>query len=263
MAKQTHCLSDIKVKALKEKGLHNDGGGLYLKVVEATAKGEATGTMTKSWIFRFKIGGRSRDMGLGKYPLIKLAAARELAANAYAKVRSGIDPIDERKQATAAPEPKSVVTFGEAAQRYIDAHEKSWKNEKHRYQWRATLKDYAGPIIGKKDVAAVELDDVLRILEPIWTEKAETATRLRGRIEAVLDWASVRGLQDGRKSRTLAWSSQASLARQKQATQRQASRGFALARCARIHGRVARQQQHFGAGTRIHDFDRLPDERSH
>jgi integrase len=189
MAKQTHLLSDIKAKALKTKGLHNDGAGLYLKVTDAG---------TKSWIFRYKIGGRSRDMGLGTYPAIKLAAAREMAGEAYAKVKSGVDPIEERKQLTAPPpKPKRVVTFDEAAERYIGAHEKSWKNDKHRQQWRNTLTTYADPVIGRKDVAAIKLDDVLQVLEPIWTDKAETASRVRGRIESVLDWAAVRGLRTG------------------------------------------------------------------
>jgi integrase len=111
-------------------------------------------------------------------------------------VRADINPIEERRARRVVEEPPKVTTFEDAAERYIAAHESSWRNAKHRYQWRATLRDYAFPVIGNKDVAAVDLDDVLRILEPIWTEKGETATRLRGRIEAVLDWCKVRGLRD-------------------------------------------------------------------
>lgn len=187
MARNRNRLTDLKVKALKDEGLHPDGDGLYLRVTE---------TGTKSWVFRFKFGGKLRGMGLGKYPNVPLSAARELAAKNYVLVKSGVDPIAQRKQ-LEAPAAKHIVTFAEAAERYIAAHQKSWRNPKHRQQWANTLAEYAGPVIGAKDVAEVNTDDILRILEPIWTEKAETATRVRGRMENVLDWAKVRELRSG------------------------------------------------------------------
>lgn len=188
MARHTRRLTDLKVKSLKQAGMHLDGDGLYLRITDGG---------TKSWIFRFKFSGRLRDMGCGKYPTVGLAGAREMAADAYALVQRGIDPIEARKvQAEPAPA-KHIVTFAEAAERYVAAHEGNWRNVKHRQQWRNTLTDFAYPIIGKSDVAVIATDDVLRILEPIWQTKAETASRVRGRIEIVLNWAKVRKLRDG------------------------------------------------------------------
>lgn len=187
MARNRNRLTDLKVKALKDEGLHPDGDGLYLRVTE---------TGTKSWVFRFKFAGKLRGMGLGKYPNVPLSAARDLAAKNYVLVKSGVDPIAQRKQ-LEAPAVKHIVTFAEAAERYIAAHQSSWRNPKHRQQWANTLAEYAGPVIGAKDVAEINTDDVLRILEPIWAEKAETATRVRGRMENVLDWAKVRELRAG------------------------------------------------------------------
>jgi integrase len=188
MARQTNRLTDIKLRALNEPGMHPDGDGLYLRI---------TSTGTKGWIYRFRQAGRLRDMGLGKYPTISLAAARGLMVQAYQQIKQGIDPIDERRRRTETITPKHVITFSEAADRYIAAHDATWKNAKHRYQWRATIDNHAAPIIGGMDVATIATDDVLRILEPIWYSKAETANRLRGRIESVLDWAKVRGLRQG------------------------------------------------------------------
>jgi integrase len=178
-------LTDAKVRATQRRGLYNDGDGLNLKV---------TDTGSKSWILRFKIAKRSYSMGLGPYPEVTLAEARKAAGDAHGLIRAGVNPIEARR---ARNEPPQVVTFSEAAARYIAAHEQSWKNAKHREQWRNTLATYASPVIGKKDVASIGLDDVLKILEPIWTTKNETASRIRGRIEAILDWAAVRGLRTG------------------------------------------------------------------
>jgi hypothetical protein len=195
MAKYTHKLTDVKVRNTKETGLHGDGAGLYLRITSAGTKG---------WIFRFKRGlkengkPKSYDMGLGTYPAVTLSAARDKAHQARKALAEGANPLEEKKARVAAPvASKHVVTFAEAAERYIAAHEGNWKNAKHRQQWKNTLSDYAGPIIGQRDVAAISTDDVLRILEPIWKEKPETASRLRGRIEIVLDWAKVRKLREG------------------------------------------------------------------
>ena len=186
---ETHSQTDGYQNQIAQRpGLFADGDGLYVRV---------TGAGTRGWIFRFKLGGHMRDMGLGTHPSVSLAEARELAGEARALVRRGIDPIDARKQQAPPAVEKHIVTFDEAAKRYIGAHEQSWRNAKHRQQWANTLSTYAGPIISKTDVAAIGTDDVLRILEPIWQEKPETASRVRGRIENVLDWAKVRGLRDG------------------------------------------------------------------
>jgi integrase len=189
MARHIHRLSDVKIRTLRKKGLHADGLGLYLKVTESGSK---------SWILRFAMGGKRRDMGLGVYPSISLAGARELAKDAHTAIQRGIDPVDFRRDRVAGTRSETkVTTFGEAGRRYMDAHEAGWKNEKHRWQWKQTLEDVAGPILGEMSVAAINTNHVLKVLEPIWHKKPETATRLRGRIEAVLDWCKARGLCSG------------------------------------------------------------------
>lgn len=189
MAQQSRRLTDIKIKALKEAGLYPDGAGLYLKI---------TTTGTKSWIYRFKYNSRLRDMGLGKYPAVSLSTARERASENYTLIKRGIDPIDAREvQASANKAKVHVVTFAEAAQRCVASHEGNWRNPKHRQQWRTTIKQYALPVIGEMNVADITTDDVLRILEPIWRDRAETASRVRGRIENILDWAAARKLRHG------------------------------------------------------------------
>lgn len=189
MARHIYRLSDVKIRALRKKGLHADGLGLYLRVRESG---------NKSWIFRFAIAGRRRDMGFGGYPAVPLTAARDLAKEAQIAIQRGIDPVEARLDRVAGIRSQAkVTTFGEAGRRYFDAHEAGWKNEKHRWQWRQTLEDVAGPILGEMSVAAIDTNHVLKVLEPIWHKTPETATRLRGRIEAVLDWSKARGLRNG------------------------------------------------------------------
>ena len=138
-------------------------------------------------------------MGLGGYPDVTLAGAREAARNARFLIKSGKDPIAEAKASANALRASLAkdVTFEQAAQSYIAAHESGWRNAKHAQQWRNTLASYAYPKIGGLMVRDVELAHILVVLEPIWTDKTETATRLRGRIEQVLDWATARGYRDG------------------------------------------------------------------
>ena len=138
-------------------------------------------------------------MGLGGFPDVKLAAAREAAREARRKIREGIDPIEEARTAASALRASLAknVTFEDAAKAYIAAHEAGWRNDKHVQQWANTLKAYAYPVIGSLMVRDVDLNHVLKILEPIWRTKNETASRLRGRIEQVLDWATARGYRDG------------------------------------------------------------------
>ena len=192
MPKLPEPLGPLAVSRLSKPGLHAVGGvpGLALQVL-------ASGGRT--WILRAVIGNRRREMGLGGYPGVTLALARESAREARELIRRGIDPIEAAKEAREALKvtPTVAYTFKAAAEAYIAAHEASWRNPKHRDQWTATLKNYAYPVMGKLDVAAIELPHVMRVLEPIWIKKTETAKRLRGRIEMVLDWAGARGFREG------------------------------------------------------------------
>ncbi|MDX2205755.1 MAG: integrase arm-type DNA-binding domain-containing protein [Hyphomicrobiaceae bacterium] len=178
-------LTALKVSKLKAPGRYGDGGGLWLQVSQSG---------TKSWLFRFMIEGRARQMGLGAVHTVGLADARARAQAARALLLDGLDPIEarEKRKADQRAEVAKRVTFRDAADRYIAAHAAGWRNAKHAAQWRATLDLYAFPVIGDLSVATVETAHVLRILEPIWAAKTETASRVRGRIEAVLDWAAAR-----------------------------------------------------------------------
>lgn len=183
-------LTALAVSKAKEKGLYGDGGGLYLQV-------SAIGT--KSWLLRFRLHGRRRDMGLGALADVTLAEAREKAQDARKMIKAGIDPIDAKRESRdkISLEKASAITFKAAAEAYIEAHSPSWRNEKHRDQWPNTLEAYVYPAIGKLPVAAVDVNHVTKILNPIWNKKPETASRVRGRIEAVLDWAKARGYRTG------------------------------------------------------------------
>jgi integrase len=183
-------LKAITISRAKAPGLYNDGGGLYLQVAPGGSQ---------SWIFRFQLRGQRRYMGFGGVAAVTLAEARHKAAEARKALSSGFDPIEmARTQANAlAAQIASSITFQEAAQRYIAAHSASWRNAKHAAQWEATLKTYAYPVIGEVCVAAADVNMVLKVLEPIWLEKNETARRVRGRIEAILDWAAARDMRQG------------------------------------------------------------------
>ena len=184
-------MAPIAVSRLNDPGLHFVGGvaGLALQVLP---------TGGRTWILRATIGGKRRDMGLGGFPDVTLAGAREAARKARELIRDGKDPIVEARAAASALRASRAkdVTFEEAARSYIAAHEAGWRNAKHAQQWQNTLATYAYPVIGSLLVRDVEVAQVLAILEPIWTTKTETATRLRGRIEHVLDWAIARGHRD-------------------------------------------------------------------
>jgi integrase len=145
------------------------------------------------------VGGKRRDLGLGGFPDVTLAGAREAARKAREKIKEGIDPIEDGKARRSALHARraSAMTFSEAADAYIAVKESEWGNAKHGAQWRNTLRDHAFPVIGNILVRDISQAHVLRVLEPIWLTKTETAARLRGRIERVLDWARVRGYRDG------------------------------------------------------------------
>ena len=190
-----HALTAIAVKHAKP-GRHADGGGLYLLVKETGAR---------SWVYRFMLKGKSRDVGLGAAGQggISLAAARDLASALRLKVKAGIDPLEERQQgaaealASAQAAQIAGITFKAVAEAYIAANEGSWCNDKHRQQWRNTLASYVYPVMGELPVADIGTAHVLKILEPIWQGKPETASRIRGRIETVLDAAKARGYREG------------------------------------------------------------------
>lgn len=192
MVRRATELGALAVGRLKDPGMHAVGGvsGLYLQIAPGG---------TKSWILRATIGSKRREMGLGAFPEVPLAIARDKARAARAKVELGVDPILARQRAASAlrAEQAKALTFADAARQFVTDKGDQWRNAKHRAQWTATLETYAGPIIGKVQVSDVSQAHVLSILRPIWTNKTETATRVRGRIEQVLDWARVRGYREG------------------------------------------------------------------
>ena len=179
-------LTALAAKNLSRPGRHGDGGGLYLNVAPSASK---------SWVQRIVIDGRRRDVGLGPYPAVSLAIARSIAQTNRSAVAEGRDPVAEKRQAREAarrPAP-SIPTFAEAAARVIGLRRPTWSNPKHAAQWQSTLQTYAFPLIGHKAVDAITAADVLEALTPIWTSKAETASRVRQRMETVMDWAVAQG----------------------------------------------------------------------
>lgn len=185
-------LTQLQVDKQKTKGVYPDGAGLYLNV---TIGG------SKSWLYRYMLAGKQHWMGLGSYPDVSLAEAREKAADARKMTRQNIDPLAEKRQATNIIRASiaKAMSFDKAAEQFIDAHKSGWKNEKHIDQWRNTLATYASPVIGNLDVSMIETSHVMKILEKdnFWHEKTETAHRVRGRIESVLDWATARKYRSG------------------------------------------------------------------
>lgn len=190
MARTHDRLTALSIARATKPGYHADGAGLYLQI---------TTTKAKSWIFRFAMAGRRREMGLGPFPAVSLAVARHEAGKARGLVKMGQDPIEARKaeQARQQLETARSITFEEAAKQFILAHEETWKNAVHRQQWRNTLSTYAYPKIGKLSVGAIGTPEVTRVLDPIWLKKPVTASRLRERIGRVLDWSKVRGYRIG------------------------------------------------------------------
>ncbi|WP_349281412.1 tyrosine-type recombinase/integrase [Polaromonas hydrogenivorans] len=188
MPKIARELSALEVGRLKAPGLVAVGvvPGLQLQV---------SPTGTRSWVLRVKVGNKRRDMGLGAYPGVTLAQAREKARHARELIEQGQDPILTRQaaQSKLRADQASLITFEAAAHAFMDAKSAEWSNPKHAAQWSATLTTYVYPTIGKLHVADVQQAHILQILQPIWATKTETASRLRGRIENVLDWAKARG----------------------------------------------------------------------
>lgn len=193
MARQSSILTSSKVQEITSPGRYGDGGGLYLLV----AKGG-----TKSWLFRFKHGGKLRDLGLGSLQTVSLAEARTRAAEARTLVARGGDPIEDKRKAEiaareATTKADGTPAFGAFADGLIADIAHGFRNEKHVAQWKMTLGDTYCAAIRKKPIDTVTTDDVLNVLRPIWTTKAETAGRIRGRIERVMDAAKAKGLRSG------------------------------------------------------------------
>ena len=185
-------LGALAVGRIKSPGYHAVGviPGLYLAV---------NPTGARSWILRVMVGHKRREIGLGPFPSVPLAAAHEEARRLRELIRKGIDPVEEKRALKSAliASQHAAITFQQASERYIDAHSSAWRNPKHAAQWLATLRTYAFPVIGKLQVPDVKLSHILAVLEPIWTTKTETASRVRGRIERVLAWCTTRGLRSG------------------------------------------------------------------
>jgi integrase len=193
MAQLIGRLTALEVQRAKKPGMYADGAGLYLQV---TSSGDR---IAKSWIFRFTLRNRAREMGLGSADTFNLVEARAKARECRQLVSEAMDPIEARKaeKARNALAAAKTLTFKECAEKYVAAHRAGWRNSKHASQWDATLRTYAEPVIGKLPIQEIDTTLVMKIVEPIWVSKAETAGRLRGRIEAILDWATVRGFRAG------------------------------------------------------------------
>lgn len=190
MPKTVGKLTALKLSRELATGFHADGAGLYLQVTSSRAK---------SWVYRFSFRKKKRYMGLGSFPAVSLADARIRAGECRALLQNGIDPIEQRnaQRAQDALEEAKAITFKQAAERFINSKRAGWKNAKHASQWENTLRSYVFPVFGNLSVQDVDADLVRRVLEPIWDKKPETATRVRGRIEAILDWATVLKLRTG------------------------------------------------------------------
>ncbi|MBS0277781.1 MAG: integrase arm-type DNA-binding domain-containing protein [Proteobacteria bacterium] len=187
-------LTALKVQQLTKPGSYGDGGCLYLYI-----KSDGKSRYSRAWVYRFKLNGQRREMGLGPVALVSLADAR-IKTLEYRKMHlEGIDPIEVRKakREQAKIDRKGGVTFRACAERYIASHKAGWKNDKHAAQWPSSLGAYVYPIIGAKPVYQIDTAQVMKVLEPIWATKAETASRVRGRIETILDWAKVHSYRTG------------------------------------------------------------------
>lgn len=190
MARKTNRLTALEVAKLEKPGYYCDGAGLYLQVSKSGSK---------SWIMRYTMAGKPCEMGLGSLNAFTLAEARQRATAQRKLLTDGIDPLATKRSDLLARRmaKANIITFDKAATAFIDANSPAWRNAKHGDQWRNTLATYASPVIGALPVNQIETSHIMRILSPIWTTKTETATRVRGRIEKVLDWAKVQGYRSG------------------------------------------------------------------
>ncbi len=188
-------LSTKEVDALRDDGMHWVSANLYLQIRDQG---------TRSWLFRYWVDSKPKVIGLGPTRDVPLAKARDKAERLRIQIRDGADPAAakkaariERKSERAVAEAANVPTFAECAREYINSHEASWSNDKHRAQWSSTLKMYVFPVIGKKPVNEIGIDDIVKVLKPIWTTKAPTAGNVRGRIDKILGWATAMNYRTG------------------------------------------------------------------
>jgi integrase len=192
-------LSDRKVRTAKP-GMHPDGGGLYLRVTEGK-KDEGGATLNRYWLFRYadRSSGKDRQLGLGPLDTVTLAAARAAARQCREQLLAGLDPVEQRRarRASNALADAKAMSFNQCRDAYIAAHRAGWRSVKHAAQWTNTLEAYVTPVFGQLPVGAIDTGLVMKALEPIWASKTETASRVRGRIEAIIDWAKVRGYRAG------------------------------------------------------------------
>ena len=189
MARPIHKLTALGIARAKRDGRYGDGGGLYLQVDGGS----------KSWLFRYKQNGQTRYMGFGPLALVSAGEARAKALECRKLLHGGADPIAVRdsERAKQQLEAAKALTFDACVDAYLESHKAGWRNPKHRQQWKNTLKTYASPMLGKLPVGAIDVGLVMKVIEPIWANKPETASRLRGRIQSVLDWARIRGYRTG------------------------------------------------------------------
>lgn len=197
MPRRANGLTAALVEKRTKPGRYGDGAGLYLLVRSREAK---------FWLFRYTRHGKMREMGLGPAKgrvAVSLAQARTRARELHAMIRQGKDPLAERdaeaakEKAEAAKAQASAITFAQVVDMYLAAHGAAWRNPKHRQQWYNTLRDYALPTIGEMPIASIETGAVVKIIEPLWLKKTETASRVRGRIESILDYAKARAWREG------------------------------------------------------------------
>lgn len=190
-------LKPLEVSRLKAPGRHRVSEGLYLQVRNAESR---------SWLLRYTVDGKAREMGLGAFPQVSLATASAEARRYREALALGRDPLAERAAEKQARDQEAQArelsrlrskTFKECAEAYVDSQKAGWRNAKHRQQWSNTLRDYAFPKLGSLPVSAVDTGLVMQVLQPLWETRTETATRLRGRIEAILDWSGVQGFRSG------------------------------------------------------------------
>jgi integrase len=192
---RSRALSAREVDALRDVGMHWVSDNLYIQIREQG---------TRSWLFRYWVDGKPKVIGLGGAKDIPLAKARDKAERLRIQIRDGADPAADKKAAKAQRkversdgEAARVASFEECAREYINSHEASWSNDKHRAQWPSTLKMYVYPHIGKKPVNEIGIDDIVGVLKPIWTTKPPTAGNVRGRIDKILGWATAMGYRTG------------------------------------------------------------------
>ena len=182
--RQLQRLTAAKVRTLSEPGQYSDGNGLTLRVETAGSR---------HWVQRVTLHGKRRNIGLGSFPSVSLANAREMAAANLLAIKQGKDPLEDKHQAAEELKRSKMATFSEATRQVIDLNRPSWSNAKHAAQWESTLATYAFPVLGQKPVNEITPSDILSVLTPIWTTKAETASRVRQRMETVLDWTVAQG----------------------------------------------------------------------